>query len=127
MIKAIKHITIFVKDQAEALRWYTDVFGFAKRTDQAIAPGMRWVTVAPKEEKCVEFVLLKPPPFQMGADQQVGHQDMIVLETDDCKAEVERLRGKGVNILSEAKSEDWGIQAVVEDLYGNDFVLIQSK
>lgn len=127
MIRKVKHITICVKDQDEALRWYTRHFGFEKRSDESPAPRIRWVTVAPKQEKSVEFVLLKPPPFQKGADQMIGHQDLIVLETDDCKAEVERLRNEGVKILSEPNTQAWGTHAVVEDLYGNDFVLIQSK
>ena len=45
----IKVTTLYVDDQEKALRFYTQVLGFAKKTDFSQGP-YRWLTVAPAEE-----------------------------------------------------------------------------
>ena len=42
----IKVTSIFVDDQDKALRFYTEVLGFAKKNDFSQGP-YRWLTVAP--------------------------------------------------------------------------------
>ena len=59
-VKKISHITIIVRDQDEALKWYMDKLGFEKRADDAVSmPGYRWLTIAPKDQKELEVVLFK--------------------------------------------------------------------
>ena len=41
--------SIYVDDQEKALRFYTEVLGFVKKTDVSQGP-YRWLTVAPSEE-----------------------------------------------------------------------------
>ncbi len=41
--------SIYVDDQEKALRFYTDVLGFVKKTDVSQGP-YRWLTVAPAED-----------------------------------------------------------------------------
>ena len=41
MITKLTIVGIMVRDQEEALRFYTEVLGFEKRTDQEFGPGMR--------------------------------------------------------------------------------------
>ena len=45
----IKLMTVYVDDLDKALRFYTDVLGFAKKTDVSQGP-YRWLTVASAEE-----------------------------------------------------------------------------
>ena len=45
----IKLTSIYVDDQDKALRFYTDVLGFGKKTDVSQGP-YRWLTVASPEE-----------------------------------------------------------------------------
>jgi catechol 2,3-dioxygenase-like lactoylglutathione lyase family enzyme len=45
----IKVTSLYVDDQDKALRFYTDVLGFAKKTDFSQGP-YRWLTVASPEE-----------------------------------------------------------------------------
>src|SRR5260221_140158 len=45
----IKVISVYVDDQSKALRFYTEVLGFAKKTDFSQGP-YRWLTVASPEE-----------------------------------------------------------------------------
>jgi len=41
--------SVYVDDQAKALRFYTDILGFVKKTDVTQGP-FRWLTVASPEE-----------------------------------------------------------------------------
>ena len=45
----IKIMTLFVDDQEKALRFYTEVLGFTKKTDFSQGP-YRWLTVTSPEE-----------------------------------------------------------------------------
>ena len=45
----IKVTSIYVNDQANALRFYTEVLGFVKKSDFSQGP-FRWLTVASAEE-----------------------------------------------------------------------------
>src|SRR5207245_6247876 len=45
----IKMTSVYVDDQNKALRFYTEVLGFAKKTDFSQGP-FRWLTVASPEE-----------------------------------------------------------------------------
>ena len=45
----IKLTSVYVDDQGKALRFYTEVLGFAKKTDFSQGP-YRWLTVASPEE-----------------------------------------------------------------------------
>jgi catechol 2,3-dioxygenase-like lactoylglutathione lyase family enzyme len=47
MISDQTHVTVLVEGADDAVEWYTDKLGFERRDDEAYAPGMRWVTVAP--------------------------------------------------------------------------------
>jgi len=114
-------VTVLVRDQDEALRFYTEVLGLEKRTDQR-AHGMRWVTVAPAGQKHPEIVLLKA---EGARERQIGRGTTWVFDTTDCRKMYEVLRARGVKFLSPPGETPWGVQAVFEDLYGNPFALIQ--
>jgi len=53
----IKSITLTVKDYDEGLDFYINKLGFELVIDRKIAPGIRWVTVAPKgaRETVIQF------------------------------------------------------------------------
>ena len=123
-IKKISQVTIIVRDQDEALKWYTEKLGFEKRTDDAVTmPGYRWLTIAPKEQKELEIVL-----FKARDDRErgwVGQGTLWMLQSDDCRATCKALAERGVTILSEPQEYPWGIGATIEDLYGNPFNILQ--
>jgi catechol 2,3-dioxygenase-like lactoylglutathione lyase family enzyme len=40
------NVTILVRDYDEALKFYTEVLGFEKRSDEKFGPGARWAVRA---------------------------------------------------------------------------------
>ena len=101
-------ISILVPDQDEALRFYTEQLGLEKRTDIVYAPGMRLLTVALRGQQKPEIALAHPEPSLHGEERVrelmsgIGHASPWVFATDNCRAEYERLRVRGVKFLSES-------------------------
>jgi catechol 2,3-dioxygenase-like lactoylglutathione lyase family enzyme len=50
MIIKLLRVTLIVRDQEEAFRFYTEKLGFEKRADQPMGENTRWLTIAPKEK-----------------------------------------------------------------------------
>jgi predicted enzyme related to lactoylglutathione lyase len=125
------NVTILVRDYDEALKFYTEVMGFEKRTDQKFGPGARWVTVAAPGQD-VQIVLQKPEPSMHGEEnarrmaERIGQNPTWVLATDDCRKTFELYSSRGVKFNEPPKEMPWGTQAVFKDLYGNSYALLQS-
>jgi len=47
MITRLSLVTILVRDQEEALRWFTEILGLKKLQDASYGTGSRWLVVAP--------------------------------------------------------------------------------
>ena len=123
----IGHITLLVRDQDEALKFYTEKLGFQKRQDLVIAENVRWVTVSPKGQTDLEltFVVASSEPKRKAVGKQAGDHVFLTLETDDCRQEYKALKAKGVKFYGKPEVQAWGIDVVLEDLYGNLFDLVQ--
>lgn len=130
MIRQLARVTIFVRDEDEALHFYTDVLGMDKRADQRFGPGMRWLTVAPKDQTEVEIVLQNPVGWQ-GQEhgnrllETVGHGTPWVLYTDDCHGDYRTLTARGVKFVAPPAERPYGLETGFVDLYGNPWVLVQ--
>ncbi len=124
MITSITHATIWVKDQDDALKFYRDTLGFKVTADNATGmPGYRWLTVSPTEHANLEIALnLATTPEQLAG---VGRQGIFVLSSDNINADYAALKAKGVKFQSEINVNPWGSDFVIEDLYGNDFDVVQ--
>jgi catechol 2,3-dioxygenase-like lactoylglutathione lyase family enzyme len=124
MITSVTHATIWVKDQDQALTFYRDKLGFKVVSDDSAGmPGYRWLTVAPPQQNGFEIVLnLATTPEQLAG---VGRQGIFVLNSNDIQADYAALKAKGVKLQTEVNVNPWGSDFVFEDLYGNDFDLVQ--
>jgi catechol 2,3-dioxygenase-like lactoylglutathione lyase family enzyme len=113
---------IFVDDQEKALRFYTEILGFAKKEDVPVGE-YRWLTlVSPGEENGTQL-LLEPDahpavkPFKDALlDDGIPFTSFAV---DDVEAEYERLRSLGVRFTQEPTNLGPATTAVFEDTCGN--------
>jgi len=94
----IKLTSVFVDDQAKALRFYTEVLGFVKKADFSNGP-FRWLTVAsPEEPEGTELQLALNDDPAAKAYQQARFQEgqpAVMFFTDDVQAEFERVKARG--------------------------------
>src|SRR5260221_14329766 len=96
----IKVTSVYVDDQDKALRFYTDVLGFAKKTDFSQGP-YRWLTVAsPEEPDGTELQLaLNNNPAAKAYQQAIFQQGQpaIMFYTDDVKGDYVRIKARGAD------------------------------
>ncbi|MEU5216668.1 VOC family protein [Streptomyces sp. NPDC020807] len=118
------HLTsVFVDDQAKALRFYTEILGFVKKYDVPLGPDARWLTVVSPEEPGGTELLLEPsghPAVKPYRDRLVGDGiPLAQFAVADVRAEYERLRGLGVVFTQEPTDMGPVTTAVFDDTCGN--------
>jgi catechol 2,3-dioxygenase-like lactoylglutathione lyase family enzyme len=114
--------SVLVDDQEKALRFYTDVLGFVKKTDVP-AGDARWLTVVSPEDPDGTELLLEPDGHPAaGPFKQALVSDGIPFTqfaVDDVKAEFDRLTASGVRFTQEPVEMGPVTTAVLDDTCGN--------
>jgi catechol 2,3-dioxygenase-like lactoylglutathione lyase family enzyme len=123
VITSLAHVSLYVRDYDEAIRFFTGTLGLELRDDRPYGPSFRWVTVGAKGQRGVDIVL--HVPHEGDGATMIGRQPGMVFFTDDCRVEVESLRAQGVEVTQGPDEVPWGVQAVLRDLYGNAHVLVE--
>jgi predicted enzyme related to lactoylglutathione lyase len=124
----IKVISLHVDDQDKALRFYTEVLGFAKKTDFSQGP-YRWLTIASQEDPNgveLQLALNNNPAaknYQDALFQQ--KQPAIMFFTDDIKADYERVKSKGAEFTMPPTDVTGSTIAQLKDTCGNIIQLTQ--
>ncbi|HEU5254157.1 MAG TPA: VOC family protein [Solirubrobacterales bacterium] len=134
----IANAQVWVHDQEEALAFYTEKLGFEVRSDVTL-PEMgdfRWLAVGPPGQEDVSIVLMAipgPPVMDEATTRQVeelmakGFASGVFLTTDDCRAEYERLKARGVEFTETPEERPYGIDCGFRDPSGNSFRLTEVK
>src|SRR5438105_11328217 len=124
----IKLTSVYVDDQEKALRFYTEVLGFAKKADVSQGP-FRWLTVAsPDEPEGTELQLaLNDNPAAKAYQQAMFQQGQpaAMFYTDDVKAEYERIKARGAQFTMPPTDVTASIIASLNDTCGNLIQLVQ--
>ena len=126
----IKVTSVYVDDQDKALRFYTEVLGFAKKTDFSQGP-YRWLTVAsPEEPDGTELQLaLNNNPAAKAYQQAIFQQGQpaAMFFTDDVKGDYERIKARGAEFTMPPTDVTASIIAMLKDTCGNLIQLTQLK
>lgn len=123
-------MSVMVDDQEKALRFYTDVLGFVKKTEIPMGQ-FRWLTVVgPNEPDGVE-VSLEPDEHPAAKPfKQALVADGIPWTSfgvDDVQAEYDRLQKSGVKFTQPPVDMGPVITAVFDDTCGNLIQIAQLK
>jgi predicted enzyme related to lactoylglutathione lyase len=123
-----KMTSIYVDDQERALRFYTEVLGFAKKADFSNG-SFRWLTVASLEEPDgtdLQLALNNNPAakaYQQAIFQQ--RQPAAMFFTDDVKGDYERIKARGAVFTMPPTDVTASIIAMLNDTCGNLIQLTQ--
>jgi len=124
----IKIMTLFVDDQEKALRFYTEVLGFTKKTDFSQGP-YRWLTVtSPEDPQGPELQLALDNNPAAKAYQQAmfeQRQPAAMFFTDNIKADYERIKSKGADFTMPPTDVTASTIAMLNDTCGNFIQLTQ--
>jgi catechol 2,3-dioxygenase-like lactoylglutathione lyase family enzyme len=122
--------SVFVNDQANALRFYTEVLGFEKKADVPMGEA-RWLTVvSPQEPRGTELLLEPDSHPAVKPFKQALVADGIPAASfgvDDVQAEHERLTAAGVRFTQPPVDLGPVITAVFDDTCGNLIQIAQVR
>lgn len=124
----IKLTSVYVDDQEKALRFYTEVLGFTKKTDVGNGP-YRWLTVvSPEDPNGTELQLAAntnpaAKTYQQSLFEQ--NQPAVMFFTDDIKADYERMKARDAKFTMPPKEVTGSTIAQVDDTCGNLVQLTQ--
>jgi catechol 2,3-dioxygenase-like lactoylglutathione lyase family enzyme len=114
--------SVLVDDQDKALRFYTEVLGFVKKTEIPMGEH-RWLTVvSPQDPDGVELVLEPDDHPAVRPFKEAITADGIPFTSfavDDVHAEFDRLKGLGVTFTQDPVSMGPVTTAVFDDTCGN--------
>jgi catechol 2,3-dioxygenase-like lactoylglutathione lyase family enzyme len=118
MIKAVKFVSIPVKDQDQALDFYTKKLGFKIMTDQPFDGKQRWIELGVNGGD-TKVVLFTPD----GHQDRIGTVSNVVFVTDDVEKTYNELSARGVQFEQPPVKASWGTSSVFKDQDGNLFAL----
>jgi catechol 2,3-dioxygenase-like lactoylglutathione lyase family enzyme len=129
---------VWVHDQDEALAFYTEKLGMEVHSDVTM-PEMgdfRWLAVSPPGQEDVSIVLMAipgPPMIDEATRGEIeglmakGFAGTVFLATDDCRADYETLRARGVEFTEAPEERPYGIDSGFRDPSGNSIRLTEVK
>ena len=122
--------SVFVNDQQKALRFYTEVLGFQKKTEIPLGD-VFWLTVVSPEEPNGTELLLEPDrhpavkPYKTAlVEDGIPAASFAVV---DVQAEYERLSSEGVRFLQPPVDHGTVVTAVLDDTCGNLIQIAEEK
>src|SRR5277367_1954751 len=117
MIRGVKIVSIPVRNQDVALKFYTEQMGFKVATDQHFGQGQRWIELQiPGADS--SLALFTPE----GHENRIGGFQSMTFWCDDVFATANAMKAKGVELAAEPRKEVWGTMAIFKDPDGNQFV-----
>ena len=124
----IKVMNLYVDDQEKALRFYTEVLGFTKKTDFSQGP-YRWLTVvSPEDPDGTELQLaLNNNPAAKAYQQALFQQGQpaAMFFTEDVAGDYERMKARGAQFTMPPKDATASKIAMLNDTCGNRIQLTQ--
>ena len=136
MTVRIANTQLWVHDQDDALKFYTEKLGMEVRADVTLESmgDFRWLTVGPAGQPDFAIVLMAipgPPVMdsetagQVGDLMAKGFAGTVFLTTDDCQASYEELKARGVEFVEQPEERPYGIDCGFRDPSGNNLRLTQ--
>ena len=129
MIK-VSSAQLWVHDQEEALKFWSEKVGFEVRSDITLPElgDFRWLAVGPpgQDDFSIALLAIPGPPVmddetrkQIEALMAKGFAGSVFLTTDDVQAAYEELKGRGVEFTEAPSERPYGIDSEFRDPSGN--------
>jgi len=128
----LAHVALVVRDYDEAIAFYCEKIGFTLIEDTAQPEqNKRWVIVSPPSTQSgpvgTSLLLAKAskPEQELFVGNQAGGRVFLFLATDDFDRDYQRFLDAGVAFIRDPKVQSYGKVAVLEDLYGTLWDLVE--
>ncbi|MHA7863840.1 VOC family protein [Flagellimonas marinaquae] len=124
-------ISIPVRDQEKALKFYSEKLGFIKKKDEPLGGGNRWLTLVSKDWQDGPELLLEPAPnhFEPSKVYQEALKEAGIpwtqFDVHNVDTEYERLTKLGVEFTIKPTVAGNVKYAILDDTCGNYIQLVQ--
>jgi len=126
MINKIGKITLYVNNQEEAKKFWTEKLNFVVKFEQAMGPAMKWLEVGPSVDEFTTFILYdKNLMMAQNPTTNVAHPS-ILLSTTDIESAYEEMKAKDVEV-GELMKMPYGKMFSFKDQDGNEYLLREDK
>jgi len=132
---ALTTVNVWVRDQDEALAFYTEKLGMELRDDVTLPEmgNFRWLTVGvPGQDVSLTLMAVPGPPvFDEDTSKKLselvakGAGGGLFFTTDDVRSAYKELTERGVEFAQEPTEQPYGIDAGFRDPSGNHHRLMQ--
>jgi catechol 2,3-dioxygenase-like lactoylglutathione lyase family enzyme len=122
-------VALLVPSYEEGLAFYAGTLGFDVIENVEMAPGKRWVLVAPSGSSEMRLLLARADTEEQkrSIGKQAGGRVFLFLHTDDFWRDHKRYLAAGVTFLEAPREESYGTVAVFRDPFGNKWDLIERR
>ena len=129
MAQTLAYVALVVRDYDEAIAYFTGALGFTLSEDTDLGQGKRWVLVRPPHSRGTSLLLARAVTREQSSrvGNQTGGRVFLFLHTDDFWSDYQGMKERGVRFRETPREEEDGTVAVFEDLYGNQWDLLQLK
>lgn len=122
MINKIGKITLYVNNQDEAKKFWTEKLNFVVKFEQAMGPTMKWIEVGPSQSEFTTFVLYDKNLMKVqNPSANVSHPS-IILSTTDIENAYNKMKVNGVDV-GEFMNMPYGRMFSFKDQDGNEYLL----
>ncbi|MBI6874439.1 VOC family protein [Clostridium aciditolerans] len=122
MINKIGKITLYVNNQDEAKKFWTEKLNFVVKFEQPMGPNMKWLEVGPSEGEFTTFVLYdKNLMMAQNPATNVSHPS-IILSTTDIENAYNKMKENGVEV-GDLMNMPYGKMFSFKDQDGNEYLL----
>lgn len=134
MSQGVGMVGLYVRDQDEALTFYTEKVGFRVHTDVRNG-GFRWLTVQHPEQPSFQLGLFLPesPVLDAASAEALrallakGAMPPLVMVVDDCRAAFARMSAAGVEFTQEPVARYGSVDANFRDPSGNGWKMMEAR
>jgi len=126
-MQTLGHVALLVRDYDEALAFFTHTLNFTVVEDTRLSETKRWVLIAPPGPQGTSLLLARAATSEQMSriGNQTGGRVFLFLHTDDFWRDYSEMTERKVKFTREPRKEPYGTVAVFEDLYGNQWDLLE--
>jgi len=126
MINKIGKITVYVNDQEEAKKFWTEKMDFVVSFEQQMGPGFTWLEVSPNNHAITSFVLYNKQVMKQQSPETNVEHPSVLLSTVDVESAHKKMKANGVEVEA-IMNMPYGKMFSFKDQDGNAYILREDK
>ena len=125
MINKVAKVTIYVNNQDEAKKFWTEKLNFVTKIDETEGP-LRWIEIAPKDSEWVTIVLYDKNLMKSQNPSANVDYKTVILSTEDLENAHTQMKANGVEV-TDIVTMPYAKLFTFKDQDNNEYLLREDK